>query len=50
MIRTNISITDKQHKFLRQEAYRRHVSIAQLVRELIDEAIEETEERSNDTI
>jgi hypothetical protein len=53
--RTNISITDDQHEFLRQEAHRRRVSIARLIRIFVNKAIQEAgekpaEEQANDAI
>jgi hypothetical protein len=39
MIRTQVSLTQEQMRRLREEARRRHVPIAQLVREAVDEAV-----------
>lgn len=39
MIRTQISLTDEQMRRLRQEARRRHVSIAAVVRDAVDRVV-----------
>ena len=37
MKRTQISLSEREHEFLRREARRRHMSMAALVRELIQD-------------
>jgi hypothetical protein len=39
VIRTQISLTDDQMRRLRQEARRRHVSLATVVRDAVDKAV-----------
>lgn len=45
MIRTQISLTDRQMERLRREAKRRDVSIAAVVREAVDRFVPDEDER-----
>jgi hypothetical protein len=39
MIRTQVSLTEEQMKRLREEARRRHVSLAAVIRDAVDRAV-----------
>jgi len=43
MIRTQISLTDEQLRRLRQEARRRHVSLATVIRDAVDRVVPDEE-------
>ena len=50
MIRTQVSLTPEQMKRLRQEARRRHVSLAAVVRDAIDRVVPDEDEMRHDRI
>jgi plasmid stability protein len=43
MVRTQIQLPEEQHRWLKAEAYRRGVSVAAVVRELVAEKLPDTE-------
>ena len=46
MKQLNIQIEDDQHEWLRQKAFRERVSMAQVVREIINKSMKEESEKS----
>jgi predicted transcriptional regulator len=50
MIRTQISLTDDQMRRLRQEARRRHVSLAAVIRDAVDRVVPDEDVRRRDRI
>ncbi len=50
MIRTQVSLTPEQMGRLRQEARRRHVSLAAVVRDAVDRVVPDEDELQHDRI
>ncbi len=50
MIRTQVSLTPEQMRRLRQEARRRHVSLAAVVRDAVDRVVPDEDELRHDRV
>lgn len=50
MIRTQVSLTEEQMLRLRREARRRHVSLAAVVRDAVDQVVPDQERGRNDRL
>lgn len=50
MIRTQISLTEDQMRRLRQEARRRHVSLAAIVRDAVDRVVPDDDDQRRERI
>ncbi len=50
MIRTQVSLTEEQMRRLRREARRRHVSLAAVVRDAVDQVVPDEDDARSDRI
>ena len=50
MIRTQVSLTEEQMRRLRREASRRHVSLAAIVRDAVDQVVPDEDDARSDRI
>jgi hypothetical protein len=44
MNRTQIYFTEEEHKFLKREAYEKDISMAEVIRAMVDEAMKKEKE------
>lgn len=50
MIRTQVSLTEDQMRRLRREAHRRHLSLAAVIRDAVDQVVPDEDARRSDRI